>query len=36
MIYQNDKKENTQNQFSNSLKELQIGKLLRKANIATE
>ena len=33
MIYQNDKKENTQNQFSNSLKELQIGKLLRKANI---
>ncbi len=33
MIYQNGKKENTQNQFSNSLKELQIGKLLRKANI---
>ena len=33
MIYQNDKKENTQNQFSNVLKELQIGKLLRKANI---
>ena len=33
MIYQNDKKENTQNQFSNALKELQIGKLLRKANI---
>ena len=27
------KKENTQNQFSNVLKELQIGKLLRKANI---
>lgn len=33
MIYQNGKKENTQNLFSNSLKELQIGKLLRKANI---
>lgn len=33
MIYQNDKNENTQNQFSNALKELQIGKLLRKANI---
>ena len=33
MIYQNDKKENTQNQFSNALKELQIGKLLRKSNI---
>ena len=27
MIYQNDKNENTQNQFSNALKELQIGKL---------
>lgn len=33
MIYQNDKKGNTQNQFSNTLKELQIGKLLRKSNI---
>ena len=33
MIYQNDKNENTQNQFSNALKELQIGKLLRNANI---
>lgn len=33
MIYQNDKKENTQNQFSIALKELQIGKLLPKANI---
>ncbi len=25
MIYQNDKNENTQNQFSNALKELKIG-----------
>lgn len=33
MIYQNDKNENTQNQFSNALKELQIGKLLRNSNI---
>lgn len=33
MIYQNVKNENTQNQFSNALKELQIGKLLRKSNI---
>ena len=33
MIYQNDKNENIQNQFSNALKELQIGKLLRNANI---
>lgn len=33
MIYQNDKNENTQNQFSNALKELQIGKLLRRSNI---
>ena len=30
MIYQNDK---TQNQFSNALKELKIGKLLRNSNI---
>ena len=33
MIYQNDKNENTKNQFSNALKELQIGKLLRNSNI---
>ena len=33
MIYQNDKKENPQNQFSYALKELQIGKLMRKSNI---
>ena len=33
MIYQNVKNENTQNQFSNALKELRIGKLLRKSNI---
>ena len=33
MIYQNAQNENTQNQFSNAIKELQIGKLLRKANI---
>lgn len=33
MIYQNNKFENTQNQFSNAIKELQIGKLLRKTNI---
>lgn len=33
MIYQNEKNENTQNQFSNALKKLQIGKLLRKSNI---
>ena len=33
MIYQNAKNENTQNQFSNAIKELQIGKLLRKSNI---
>lgn len=33
MIYQNAKNENTQNQFSNALKELQIGKLLRNSNI---
>ena len=33
MIYQNVKNENTQNQFSNAIKELQIGKLLRKSNI---
>lgn len=33
MIYQNAQNENTQNQFSNAIKELQIGKLLRKSNI---
>ncbi len=33
MIYQNDKNENPQNQFSDALKQLQIGKLLRKSNI---
>lgn len=33
MIYQNTETENTQNQFSNAIKELQCGKLLRKANI---
>jgi hypothetical protein len=33
MIYQNNETENTQNQFSNAIRELQLGKLLRKANI---
>ncbi len=33
MIYQNAGTENTRNQFSNAIKELQCGKLLRKANI---
>lgn len=33
MIYQNTQIENTQNQFSDAIKELQIGKLLRKSNI---
>ena len=33
MINQNAGFENTQNQFSNAFKELQLGKLLRKANI---
>lgn len=33
MIYQNTQTENTQNQFSNAIRELQLGKLLRKANI---
>ena len=33
MIYQNDQIENTQIQFSNAIKELQIGKLLRKSNV---
>ncbi len=33
MINQMTQNENTQNQFSNAIRELQIGKLLRKANI---
>jgi hypothetical protein len=33
MIYQNNTNENTQNLFSNTIKELQLGKLLRKSNI---
>lgn len=33
MIYQMNQNENTQNQFSNAIRELQIGKLLRKSNI---
>ena len=33
MINQMNQNENTQNQFSNAFKELQLGKLLRKANI---
>ena len=33
MINQISQNENTQNQFSNAIKELQVGKLLRKANI---
>lgn len=33
MIYQNTQTENTQNQFSNAIRQLQLGKLLRKANI---
>lgn len=33
MINQMNQNENTQNQFSNAIKELQIGKLLRKSNI---
>ena len=33
MINQMSQNENTQNQFSNAFKELQLGKLLRKANI---
>lgn len=32
MIYQNDYIKNTQNQFSNAIKELQIGKHLRRSN----
>ena len=33
MIYQMKQNEHTQNQFSNAIKELQIGNLLRKSNI---
>lgn len=33
MINQMSQNENTQNQFSNAIRELQVGKLLRKANI---
>lgn len=33
MIYQNTEIENTPNKFSDAIKELQLGKLLRKANI---
>ena len=33
MIYQNTETENTQNEFSNAIRELQLGRLLRKANI---
>ena len=33
MIYQNTQYENTQNQFFKAISELQLGKLLRKANI---
>lgn len=34
MINQNTGFENTQNQFSNAFKELQLGKLLRKVNVS--
>ena len=33
MINQMSQNENTQNQFSNAIRELKVGKLLRKANI---
>jgi hypothetical protein len=33
MIYQNHSIENTQNQFSNAINDLRIGKLLRKSNV---
>lgn len=33
MIYQNNAIENTQNQFSKTIKELKIGNLLRAANV---
>ena len=34
MIYQMNQNEQTQNQFSDAVKELQIGRLLRKSNIS--
>ena len=34
MIYQMKQNEHTQNQFSDAVKELQIGNLLRKSNIS--
>ena len=34
MIYQNTEIENTQNHFADAIKELQIGKILKKSNIA--
>ena len=33
MIYQNPEIEKTQNQFSDAIRQLKIGQLLRKANI---
>lgn len=33
MIYQNDTNENTKNKFSDAVKQLQLGKLLRKSNV---
>ena len=33
MINQMSQNENTQNQFSNAIRELKVGKLLRRANI---
>ena len=33
MIYQNTETENTQNQISYAIRELGLGKMLRKANI---
>ena len=33
MIYQNEQNENTQNKFFYTIKELEIGKLMRKSNI---
>ena len=33
MIYQNTETENTQNEFSSAIRELRLGRLLRKANI---
>jgi len=36
MINQMNQNENTQNQFSNTIKEPQIGKLMRKSNVFME